>query len=144
MNSEENPLIKQIVSLAYTVADEQPELLDTVLTDQVLIWAAEDLGHQMSVYSKLYITNRSRLCYPFEYESKKELVEQAIIAYTHTLLVYYKKYKIFSELLSSRNIEVKLEIDPIIVEQLLIDEKLIAPIGPLAQPSNNTAEKVIL
>ena len=116
--------IKETVKYMHLVAESNPEILDSVATDEHLCLAIVDLDSKMKIYLGFYMAQKECVSSSvFSYE--KQLNKNIMDLYGCQLLSYYELYKAYEPLIEDRNLKVKLDTDVNFVNDLLIKDGLL-------------------
>lgn len=113
-----------LISLMNTIAMENPELLNMVMTDQVLIWTIKDLDCKLKEEYERYNTFKELLSQPIEPASEKEFKGELLKLSGKNLLSYYSLYKIYTKLKKARGLTIAFDTNIELIAELLKEEKL--------------------
>lgn len=124
-NSPKSNEIKRLLSAMHQVANNIPEQLDQVITNQVLILAIQDIDKNLKQYFEYYINAKKYSKQKFEYESDKLQNDNIMHFSIREVLSYYKIYLAYEKVRESRSIEITLETDIEFVKEVLINNGLL-------------------
>lgn len=131
----EKEVFERTISLMNTIAIQNPTMLDTIMTDEVLKLALKNLDLKMKNELENYMFHKKQIC--FEYASQKEFNDELIKFIVRNLLSLWNLYVTYEAIKKARGIELELEIDINSVLEVLEQEGLKEPPKTTTEFSSN-------
>lgn len=104
-------VILKIASIIEIIARENPESLDAIVTDQVLIWLIQKLEKRMMTSLDRYMEIMNGLDQENLDDKARELCEKSLRYNLDFQLQNYELYKVYTALRESRGLENNSEVD---------------------------------
>lgn len=131
----EKEVFERTISLMNTIAIQNPTMLDTIMTDEVLKLAHKNLDLKMKNELENYKFLKKLTC--FEYVSQKEFNDEVIKLIVRNLLSLWNLYVTYETIKKARGIELELETDINSVLEILEQEGLKEPPKTTTEFSSN-------
>lgn len=121
-NVSKEEYIKRLMTTFNTVAANNPEMLDSLMTDDVLECIMKELCAGIKFYYEKYKECIDISELSSESISNRDYAKNIAISYRRTLASSNKLYKAYESLRAARNLEIDFDFDPSLVSKALDEE----------------------